>query len=238
MTLGHLGDAVAGVVDGCPGLLVDGRHRCDHGLHHPDPHGVADVEPPEGGDGGVRPEAGVEAHDQLAGGARPTQPGHQLFDEPLGSPLGVGRALAHPDVEELAGPGPGGEQGVVAELVGVAVAGTVLGLAAHLTDGGVEVDDQPIALPDRHPSTHARRSVSAEHGVELTDVAEGEGPQERAQAWTAPSPDEEGPTGWHRIAARRHGRCGCHPPPWRAPGSAPCVRAAPRRLDPTGRPSR
>ena len=25
-----------------------------------------------------------------------------------------------------------------------------------------------------------------EHGVELADVAEGEGPQERARAWTAP----------------------------------------------------
>src|ERR1019366_7377711 len=83
-------------------------------------------------------------HDQLTGGSGSTEPGHQLFDEPLGAPLGVGRALPHPDVEELAGSGPGGNQGVVAELFGIAIAGTVLGLSAHRTDGGVEVDHQSI----------------------------------------------------------------------------------------------
>jgi hypothetical protein len=84
----------------------------------------------------------IKAHDQLAGLPGPAQPGHQLFDEALGAALGVRRALAHPDMEELTGGRQGGEQGwVVAEPLGVAVARTVFGFAAHLGDGRVEVDD-------------------------------------------------------------------------------------------------
>ena len=58
--------------------------------------------------------------------------------------------------------GPGGEEGVVAELSGVAIAGAVFGLAAHLTDGRVEVDDHRFD-PGPAPSAHARRRGLGQH---------------------------------------------------------------------------
>ncbi len=106
VALGHLGLAVGGVVDRGPGRLVDARDRSGHGLHHPHAHRVADVQALEGGDGGVRPEARVEAHDELPGGSGPAHPGHELLHEAHRPALGVGRALAHPDVEHLAGARP------------------------------------------------------------------------------------------------------------------------------------
>ena len=168
--LGHLGHAVRRVVDGRPGLFVDGRDGCDHGLHHAHPHRVADTEPSQCGDGVIRPEPRVEAHDQLTGGSGPTEPGHQFFDEALGSPLGVGRPFAHPDVDEFTGPGSGGDQWVVAELLGVAVTGAVLGLPAHRTDGGVEIDDQPIG-PRACTQGPRPPQCLGEDSVQLPDMA-------------------------------------------------------------------
>jgi hypothetical protein len=49
----------------------------------------------------------------------------------------------------LARPGPKGDEGVVAELLRIAVARSVLGLAAHLADGGVEVDDELLGPRSR-----------------------------------------------------------------------------------------
>ncbi len=158
--LGHLGQAVGGVVDRGPGSLVDHRGGPVHGLHHANAHRVAHSQALEGGDGGIGPEPRVEAHDQLAGRPGPAQPGYQLFDEALGAALGVRRPLAHPDMKELTGGRQGGEQGVVAEPLGVAVAGTVFGFAAHLGDGRVEVDDDCRA-PGPAPRLQARRSASA-----------------------------------------------------------------------------
>ena len=56
--------------------------------------------------------------------------------------LGVGRPLAQAGMEHLAGVGPRGDEGVIAEHVGVAKARPCLGLAAHLADGRVEIDDE------------------------------------------------------------------------------------------------
>ncbi len=88
--------------------------------------------------------------------------------------------LAHPGVEDLAGVGPSGEDRVVAEHLGVAVGGSALGLAAHLTDGGVEIDHQLLG-PRPAPRDHARRRVSPSTAVELAEMAEGERPEERAE---------------------------------------------------------
>jgi hypothetical protein len=65
------------------------------------------------------------------------QPSHQLINEPQDAAGGVGRALAQPGVQHLAGAGAEGEQRVVAEPVGVAVAGALLVVAVHFADGGV-----------------------------------------------------------------------------------------------------
>ena len=96
-------------------------------------------------------------------------------------------------MEELTGPGPGGEEGVVAELLRVAVAGAVLGLAAHLTDGGVEVDDQPVRS---RPGTERPRPTQClgQDRIELAHMAERERPEERAQGGWG-----HHPVGQHRL---------------------------------------
>ena len=66
----------------------------------------------------VGPKARVEAHDELAGGPGPAHPGDELFDEAHRAALGVGRSLAQAGMEHLAGVGPRGEEGVIAEHAG------------------------------------------------------------------------------------------------------------------------
>ena len=65
----------------------------------------------------------------------------------------------------------------------------------------------------------------SDDGVQLADVAETERSQERARAWTVPSPGARALRRWPRPATGRRGRCGWPRPPWRAPGSGPCARA-------------
>jgi hypothetical protein len=118
----------------------------------------------------------VHPQGQLAACASPAQPGHQLVNEPGDAAGGVSRASAQPSVQHLAGVGPSGQQGVVAEPVSVAVAGALLVVATDLADGGVHIHGQrPVAGPG------ARRPRPGEdlagHLVELTDVAEREAAQ-------------------------------------------------------------
>ena len=89
--------------------------------------------------------------------------------------------------------------------------------------------------PGPAPSAHARRSASAEHPVELADVAEGEGPQERAQGGGRHHPVTEHRLRWRPSAACRRGRCA------NPPAAMACTkrqhlapRRAPRRHDPRG----
>ena len=125
----------------------------------------------------------------------------------------MGRPFAHADVEYLACPGPNGDQGVVAEHLGVVVAGSFFGLAAHLADGGVEVDDELLG-PWPRPEGPGSAQRLSQHPVELTDVAEGEGPQERAERRRRHHPVTENRLGGPRTQdvgvidvgpARRHG---------------------------------
>ena len=99
-----------------------------------------------------RPEPRVHPEGQLAAGAGAAQPGHQLVNESEDAAGGVGRALAQPGVQHLAAVGAGGQQRMVAEPVGVAVAGALLVVAVHLADGGVHIHGQrPV------PGAGARR---------------------------------------------------------------------------------
>ena len=129
---------------------------------------------------------------------------------------GVGRPLAQADMEHLAGVGPRGEEGVIAEHVGVAKARPALGLAAHLADGRVEVDDH-LVRPGPRPERPGPAQRLGEHGVELTDVTEGEGAQERAERRRCHDPVRK-----HRRRRPRAQHVGVvdvasRPPPWRAP---------------------
>ena len=81
-------------------------------------------------------------------------------------------------MEDLAGEGPGGQDRVVAELLGVAIGGAMLQLAVDLVDGRIDVDDQAFALAWTRPERPDRTERFADHPLELADVAEGEGAQE------------------------------------------------------------
>ena len=70
----------------------------------------------------------------------------ELVEEAAGAALGVGLALAHPGVQHLTGVGAGGEDRVVAEHLGVAEPGALLGLPSTWTDRRVDIDHQrPVA---------------------------------------------------------------------------------------------
>jgi hypothetical protein len=82
--------------------------------------------------------------------------------------------------EHLAGVGAGGQQRVVAELAGVAVAGATLVVAVDLTDGGVHIDGHR-RLAGSGTGCPCPGQDGLGDPIELADVAEGEGAQERPQ---------------------------------------------------------
>ena len=178
--LGDLGLSLVGIGDVDPVGLVDRRDRlADAGVHvHRDR--PRHFEPVEGLDQLPAEEPGVGPDGQRASGAGAADTGDEFFDEPLRAPLGIGGALAEPGVQDLAGVGSGGQQGVVAELAGVAVGGALFGLAVHLTDRRIQIDcHRPVAWAD--PEAPRTPDRLGDHRVELADMPEGEGPQERAQ---------------------------------------------------------
>ena len=123
------------------------------------------------------PKARVKTHDDRAGRSGPTQARHELFDEALDAALGVGRPLAQAGMEDLSGGGQGGQDRVVAELLGVAIGGTVLLLAVDLVDGRVDVDDEAFVTRSRPERPRGAEGL-ADDPLELADVAEGERAQE------------------------------------------------------------
>jgi hypothetical protein len=70
------------------------------------------------------------------------------------------RPLPHPDMEELTGPGPSGEEGVVAELLRVAVAGPVLAFphTGQIVESRSTTNRSSLGPA---PNDQARRSASA-----------------------------------------------------------------------------
>jgi hypothetical protein len=110
--------------------------------------------------------------------------------------------LAQSDVQDLAGVRARGEQRVVAELAGVAVAGALLGVAVDLADEGVDVDHQPPGAGAGTRGPGAPQQL-AEHAVELAHVPECEGAQERPQRGGRHRPVAEhrlGPAGAQDLA--------------------------------------
>ena len=94
---------------------------------------------------------------------------------------GVGPALAQPGHQHVAGSGGDGQQRVIAPLAGVAVvAGTLLGQAVGLADGGIEVDGQGRIAGSR-PSGPGPGQQLAAHPVQLADMAPPEAAQEGTQ---------------------------------------------------------
>ena len=147
-TEGRLGDlrlARVGVVgDRRPGVLGDLLDECPdaRGQAHPDrvgPAGLLEAREHLG-----VPEPGVRAQQLGAGRAGPRDAGDQLVAEAQDPALRVGRPVAQPQVQHLAGLGPAGEDRVVAALARVAERGALLGVAVDLADEAVDVDDQAL----------------------------------------------------------------------------------------------
>ena len=111
-------------------------------------------------------------------GAGAADPGDGLVEEPADPALGVRLPLAHPSMEHLTGVGPGGEQRVIAELVGVTEPGTVFELPVDLADRGVDIDHQRQVPRPRTGRPRPAQGV-ADHGFHLPGVPERERPQER-----------------------------------------------------------
>src|SRR5664280_2594308 len=83
---------------------------------------------------------------------------------------------------------------MVAEHLRVAVGGTLLLVAVDLTDGGVDVDGQrPCARAGTYGPGPGQHCLA--QGVELANVAEGEGTQERAERGGGHHPVPEDPPG-------------------------------------------
>ncbi|MHB8594277.1 MAG: hypothetical protein ACYDB3_08095 [Acidimicrobiales bacterium] len=66
---------------------------------------------------------------------------------------------------------------MIAALLRISGARTVLGVAAHLADGQIEVDDEGIGARSRSERPRPAQALG-EHPVESANVAEGEGPQD------------------------------------------------------------
>ncbi len=126
-------------------------------------------------------EAAVGPHGELSPGPGVAHPPHRLPQEVGGAPGGVGPALAQPGHQHVAGAGGDGQQRVIAPLAGVAVvAGTLLGQAVGLADGGIEVDGQGRIAGSR-PSGPGPGQQLAAHPVQLADMAPPEAAQEGTQ---------------------------------------------------------
>ena len=92
-------------------------------------------------------EAAVGPHGELSFGPGVAHSTQRLPQEVGGAPSGVGAPFTQSGYQNVAGASGHGEQRVIAPLAGVAVvAGSLLGQAIGLADGGVQVDGQrPVA---------------------------------------------------------------------------------------------
>jgi hypothetical protein len=122
----------------------------------------------------------------------------------------VGLPLAHPGVEHLTGVCSGDEDGVIAEDVGVAEARALFLIPVDLADGRVHVDHQPVTTGAR-PECPSPAQTLGHHPVQLTDMPEGEGPQERAESGRGHHPVGEhrpGITGTQQVGVIDVGAAG------------------------------
>ena len=121
--------------------------------------------------------AAVGPHDEWSSDSGVAHPPHRLPQEVGRAPRRVGSALAQPRHQHVAGAGGHGQQRVIAPPVGVAVvAGTLLGQAVGLADGGVQVDGEWCVAGTGPGSPGPGQQLPA-HPVQLADVA----PTEAAQ---------------------------------------------------------
>ena len=198
-----------------------------------DRHRPAHLQPCQGVDQRVGPEPRVGAQRQRPGGASVSHPGDELFDEAL-----VRRAAKIPCGAGRAAPRrcrPGWRAAGGSRATGVAVGGTVLGLAVHLADRRVQIDRHRAGARSRaqRPSPSERLG---DHRVELADVAERERAQERAERRRSHHPERQHPP---VAPARSLSAWSMWDPPARiAATSVRTLRPGRRATDPADEPHR
>ena len=169
----------------------------------------------------------------------PAAPARRARGDGLGYEVHVAvlrRAAAQAGVQDLPGVGARRDEGVITQLVGVAVGGADFGRPGHLADRGIHVDGHRICAgtPTGRPRPSERRAGGL---VELADVT----PRGRRAGTTRPSTAPPARTPTPHRSRRRAGdprdRYGWRPPtsppptspPFR-PGAAPPARR-PKRTD-------
>ena len=136
-----------------------------------------------------------------------------------------GRAETIPTASELCSTSPVScahrHQRVIAQHLGMAVRGAVLGPAAHLTHRGVQIHGQ---LRDGRRGAHRPRPRQRMLGrfVELAHMPERERPQERPRSRRRHHRRRAAPHPTRPTAAGRCRRCSGRPPASTPPPSTPC----------------
>jgi hypothetical protein len=120
-------------------------------------------------EGLVGPKSRVGAQQLGAGRAGPLEAGDQFIAEAQHPPGGVRRPCSEPDVQALSGVGARRDDRVIAAQAGVAKRGALLGMAVHLTDQRIDVNDETVLAGTRArlPRTGERLAQDA---IKLPDV--------------------------------------------------------------------
>ena len=174
--LSDLGLAAAGVRDRLPGTLADGLVGCfDLGVLW-DRDRVGRAVGADGRDHVIGEEPRVGAHRHARVRRQAPHPRQGLASEALVAALR--RPRPHPRMQHLAGVCSHRHQRVIAQHLGVAIGGALLGLSAHLTHRGVQIQRH---LRDVGRGAHRPRPRQRMLGrfVELAHMPERERPQER-----------------------------------------------------------
>jgi hypothetical protein len=189
-----------GVADRSPGIPVDRGDRLDHGGVHPGGDREVRAAAAGGGDHVVAVERRVAAQQYQPAAVGPAGTARARSGQRLGHQLpcaagGLDRPLAQPgagDHRRRDRRADCGQQRVEPLDLGVAVTGTLLGVAVGLPHRVVQVQEADLVGTGQQRSAVGQRGQECcGHRVELADVAEGEAAQERAQRAGRPDAGEQ-----------------------------------------------
>ena len=174
-----------GVLDRHPRVLIDGRDGLADRRILPRGDREAGVVPTARADDVAGVEGTVGAQDPRGVGTHRRGRYQRVSDQPMRAAWAGCRALAQPgrrDHRRAGGTADRREQHVQPLHTGVAPTGALLGVAVGLPDGVVDIDvDQPVRGGQQRRAPAQVDQQPRRGGVELPEVPEGEGPQERPE---------------------------------------------------------
>jgi len=183
------------VLDRRPGIRLDAGDRGADGPVLPGGDREACLLPQGGGDHLGAVERRVRPQHQQPARARLVRRDQGVGDEAAGASGAIGRSLAQPgsgDHRRRGRRGDDRQQRVQALDPGVAAAGALLGVAVGLAQRVIHIDvGQLVGAGQQRRLTGQVDQQPRRHGVELTDMTEGERAQERPQRRRRPDPGEQ-----------------------------------------------